>query len=182
MKKIFCMLAAFIFLTGCGETGELLNTPTKKVEMFLGNYQTLNSNVLEQLDDIIEKDMTFDDTQKETYRDLMKNHYKNLTYEIKDEIIDGDMATVTVEIEVTDYSKIMNEAEQYKTENKEQFNDEAGEYNETLFNDYRLGKLKEAEERVKYTIDFTLTKVNEDWELDELTDEQEAKIHGLYTY
>lgn len=180
MKRLFCMFAAFTLLTGCGE--EMLNTPTKKVEMFLGNYQTLDSNVLEQLDDIIETEVTFDDSQKETYRDIMKNHYKNLTYEVKDELIDGDTATVTVEIEVTDYSKIMNEAEQYKTENNTEFNNEAGEYDETLFNDYRLGKLQEANERVKYTIDFTLTKIDEEWELDTLTDEQEAKIHGLYTY
>ena len=183
MKKIFCLFASLLFITGCGcENGTLLNTPTKKVEMFLGNYQTLNSNVIEQLDDVINADATLIDTQKDTYRDIMKEHYQNLTYEVKDEVINGDKATVTVEIEVTDYSKVINEAEQYKTDNPDEFNDDEGIYNESLFTDYRLEQLKKAQDRVKYTIDFTLTKIDDAWELDNLTDEQEAKIHGLYSY
>ena len=59
---------------------------------------------------------------------------------------------------------------------------DAGEYDEKLFIDYRLNKLKEAKDTVKYTIDFTLTKVEDEWKLDPLTDEQENKIHGLYSY
>ena len=181
MKKILSLFIDCILLTGC-ETGELLNTPTKKVEMFLGNYQTLNSNVVEQLDDVIENETIFNDTQKETYRDIMKKHYKNLTYEIKDEKIYGDMATVTVEIEVTDYTKVMTEAEKYKTDNPNEFNNDEGIYDESLFTNYRLENLKNAKDRVKYTIDFTLTKNDDEWELDSLTEEQESKIHGLYSY
>ena len=150
--------------------------------MFLGNYQTLNSNVIEQLDDVIESETSFDETQKQTYRDIMEKHYKNLTYEIKDEKIDGDMATVTAEIEVTDYTKVMTDAEQYKTDNPNEFNNDEGTYDESLFTNYRLENLKNAKDKVKYTIDFTLTKNDDEWELDPLTDEQEAKIHGLYTY
>ena len=181
MKKILGLFVASLLLTGC-ETGELLNTPTKKVEMFLGNYQTLNSNVIEQLDDVIENETTFDETQKQTYRDIMEKHYKNLTYEIKDEKIDGDIATVTAEIEVTDYTKVMTDAEQYKNDNPNEFNNNEGTYDESLFTNYRLENLKNAKDKVKYTIDFTLTKNDDEWELDPLTNEQEAKIHGLYTY
>lgn len=181
MKKILCLLAAFTFLTGC-DNGSLLNTPTKKVEMFLANYQTLDADVLEQLDDVVEATDSFDDDQKDMYREIMKKHYKNITYEVKDEIIDGDTATVTTEIEVTDYSKIISEADTYRIENENEFMNDAGEYDEKLFIDYRLEKLKEAKEKVKYTIDFTLTKVEDEWKLDPLTDEQENKIHGLYSY
>ena len=181
MKKIFGFLATLLLLTGC-ENGTLLNTPTKKVEMFLANYQTLDADVLEQLDDVVDREDTFDDDQKDTYRDIMKKHYKDLTYEIKDEVIDGDTATVTTEIEVTDYSKVMKETDTYRTENEGEFTNTAGEYDEKLFIDYRLEKLKEAKETVKYTIDFTLTKVDDEWKLDTLTEEQEDKIHGLYNY
>jgi len=183
MKKIFCLLAAILFLTGCSCTNvAMMNTPTKKVEMFLSNYQTLDEDVLKQLDEVVNREDTFDETQKETYRDIMKKHYQDLTYEVKDEVINGDTATVTVEVEVTDYSKIMSEADAYRTENESEFLDEAGEYDESLFVDYRLEKLKDAKEKVKYTIDFTLTKINDEWELDSLTDEQENKLHGLYNY
>ena len=183
MKKIFCFLAAFVFLTGCSCTnGKLLNTPTKKVEMFLSNYQTLDKDVLTQLDEVIDRVDTFNDSQKDEYRDIMKKHYQNLTYEIKDEIIDGDTATVTTEIEVTDYSKIMKEADIYKQEHTDEFTNDEGVYDESLFMDYRLEKLKEAKDTVKYTIDFTLTKVEDEWKLDNLTQEQENKLHGLYNY
>ena len=181
MKKLFCLLAAVTFLTGC-DNGGLLNTPTKKVEMFFANYQTLDADVLEQLDDVVDATESFDDDQKDTYREIMKKHYKNITYEVKDEIIDGDTAIVTTEIEVTDYSKVISEADTYKEENEKEFMNDAGEYDEKLFIDYRLNKLKEAKDTVKYTIDFTLTKVEDEWKLDPLTDEQENKIHGLYSY
>jgi len=183
MKKIFCFLAAFLLLTGCDSaTGTLLNTPTKKVEMFLSNYQTLDADVMEQLDKVVNSEDTFNDEQRDTYREIMKKHYKDLTYEVKEEVVNGDTATVTVEVEVTDYSKIMNDADTYRDENENDFMNDEGIFDESLFTNYRLERLKEADETVKYTIDFTLTKVNDEWILDDLTDEQESKLHGLYSY
>jgi len=183
MKKIFCLLAAILFLTGCSCTNvAMMNTPTKKVEMFLSNYQTLDEDVLKQLDEVVNREDTFDETQKETYRDIMKKHYQDLTYEVKDEVINGDTATVTVEVEVTDYSKIMTDADTYRDENEDEFMNDEGLFDESLFTNYRLEQLKEADEKVKYTIDFTLTKVEDDWVLDDLTEEQENKLHGLYSY
>lgn len=183
MKKIFYFLVSFMFLTGCScENGNLLNTPTKKVEMFLANYQTLDADVLKQLDDVVDNEDAFNQTQKDKYRDIMKKHYQDLTYEIKDEIIDGDTATVTTEIEVTDYSKVMMDADTYKNEHSEEFTNDEGVYDESLFIDYRLKQLKDVKETVKYTIDFTLTKIDNEWKLDTLTEEQENKLHGLYNY
>lgn len=183
MKKLICFLVSFALLTGCGcQNGKLLNTPTKKVEMFLANYQTLDNDVLTQLDNVIDHEESFTEAQKKTYRDLMKKHYQDITYDVKDEKIDGDSAVVTAEIEVRDYSKAITEANQYKKEHPEEFKNEASEYDESLFMDYRLEQLKKVKDTVKYTIDFTLTKVDDEWKLDTLTDEQEKKIHGLYTY
>lgn len=183
MKKIIVILATFIFLTGCGcENGVLMNTPTKKVEMLLANYQTLDKDVLEQLDDVVNKEDSFNDDQRDAYRDIMKDHYKNLTYEVKDEVINGNQATVTTEIEVTDYSNVIEEAAQYRLEHEDEFKDEDGNFDESLYINYRLDKLKDAKEKVKYTIDFTLTKVDDEWKVDPLTEEQEDKIHGLYRY
>ena len=183
MKKIVYLLGAFLFLTGCSMTNvAMMNTPTKKVEMFLSNYQTLDEEVLTQLDEVVEKEDTFNENQKETYRNIMKKHYQDLTYEIKDEVINGDTATVTAEIEVTDYSKIMTDADTYRDENESEFMNEEGLFDDTLFTSYRLEQLEKADDTVKYTIDFTLTKVEDDWILDNLTDEQSDKLHGLYSY
>ena len=38
----------------------------------------------------------------------------------------------------------------------------------------------ETEDRIKYTIDFSLTKLNNKWHLDELLETDRQKIHGLY--
>ena len=184
MKKIGIFLLGLFFITGCSccNTKLTMDTPTKKVENFFSNYQTLNSTVLTQLDDVVSKETDFTEEQKEEYKKIIKDHYKDLKYEIKDEIIDGDNATVTVEIEVTDYSKIMTDADAYLTENPNEFNDAQGVYDVSLFTKYRLEKLKEAKDTVKYTLNLTLTKIDDDWALDALSDTDESKIHGMYVY
>ena len=181
MKKIIVpIILSFILFTGCGE--KLNNTPTKQVEMFFMNYQTLNQKVIDDLDNVLKNDNTMTNDQKEKYKEIMKKHYKNLTYDIKDEVIDGDNATVTVEIEVTDYSKIMTDADTYLSEHPEKFNNEEGVYDVSLFTKYRLEKLKEAKDKVKYTLNLTLTKVNDEWVMDTISDTDESKIHGMYVY
>ena len=53
---------------------------------------------------------------------------------------------------------------------------------EAKYIEYRLGKLGEAKDRVKYTIDFTLTKKDGKWMLDDIDDATRQKIHGLYEH
>jgi len=181
MKKLCVIISIMsLLLVGCGET--LMNTPTKKVEMFLDKYKTLDNDVTTQLNDVVDGYSLFDDESKEEYKKLMQKHYKNLNYEVKEERINGDQAVVTTEIEVTDYSKIMTDANSYLANHRDEFSDSNGNYNELLFTKYRINKLKEASETVKYTIDFQLKKENKKWVLEDLTDEQEAKINGMYTY
>ena len=49
------------------------------------------------------------------------------------------------------------------------------------FLDYKLDLLEEVEDRKTYTVEFTLTKEEKDWVLDDLSNENISKIHGLYT-
>ena len=231
MKRIILCISciiAILFLSGCS----MDNTPTKKVENFLDNYKNQDETVITQLDEMVTSDGLMNDNQRTTYTDIMKRQYEDLTYEIKDEVIDGDTATVTVEIEVYDYYKINQEANQYYTEHPDEFttnnnNDEVGPVVSTeegarnrveegvegvvdgaqdavegvtesaedviegatdvitdnsKYIDYRLGRLNEAKDRVTYTIDFTLTKVNDVWTLNEIDDVTRQKIHGLYSH
>ena len=184
MKKVIVFMLGLILVTGCscGNTNLVKKTPTKTVENFFKNYQTLDISVIKQLDEVVDKKTEFTEEQKKEYKELMKKHYKELTYEVKDEVIDGDNATVTVEIEVTDYSKIMTDADTYLSQNPNEFNNSEGVYDVTLFTNYRLEKLKEAKDKVKYTLNLTLTKVNDEWMLDTLSDTDESKIHGTYVY
>lgn len=180
MKKIMLLITGMILLVGCGNS-KLLNTPTKRVEMFFGKYQSLDEDVVKQLEDVSSSEMIFNDEQKKKYVDFMKEHYKDIKYEIKDEVINGDTATVTVEIDVKDYSKIMSDADTYLEEHPEEFNKD-NQYNESLFTDYRLEQLKATKDRVKYTIELTLTKIDDEWVLDDLNSDTEKKIQGIYDY
>ncbi len=184
MKKILFSLFAFVALTGCSlNVSNVDNTPTKKVEAYLNNYQSLDDSVLEDLDLVIEKEESFNDTQKESYKDIMKKHFEDLTYKIKDETVNGETATVEAEIEVTDFYKINQASDAYLEEHKDEFNDESGNYDISKYMDYKLEQMKKATDKVKYTIYFTLTK-DEDgkWQIDDIDESDEEKILGIYEY
>ena len=107
--------------------------------------------------------------------------YQDLTYEIKDETIDGDNATVTAQIEVYDYYKVNNEVNNYIGNNSNDFaTDGVYDTNKGLM--YRIGELSKSKDRVIYTITLNLTKVNDDWTIDNLTNEDLEKIHGTYVH
>lgn len=182
MKKVLSILSIILIMTGCSLGADMDNTPTKKVETYLNNYQTLDSKVLTELDSIVNQETTFDEDQKTSYRDILKKHYQDLNYTIKEETVNGDKATVEVEIEVSDYTKALKEAETYKTTNESDLLDEEGIFDESKFNDYKLGLLESNTERVKYTIYFSLTKTNDEWVLDELNETEQEKILGIYEY
>lgn len=182
MKKLLIIFTIFILLTGCN-LSDIDNTPTKQVEAFFNNYQTLDKKVLDDLDTVIAKQTTFTNEQRDEYRSIIKKHYQNLTYEIKDETVNGDRANVEVEIEVTDFYKVLNEAEKYLNNNPSEFLDNNNNYDEKKYVDYELKKLKNANETVKYTLNLTLTKnENGNWILDNIDEIEEKKILGTYEY
>jgi len=182
MKRILKFLTFALILTGCSIGEDMDNTPTKQVETYLNNYQTLDSNVLAKLDAIVNNEELFDEDQKITYRDILKKHYQDLTYTIKEETVNGDKATVEAEIEVTDYTQALKSAESYKTTNESEFMNDNNEFDDVKFNNYKLDLIKNSKERVKYTIYFSLTKEDDTWKLDELTNTEEEKILGIYEY
>lgn len=180
MKKIIICILSILFLSGCNE--KMFNTPTKQVEMFFQNYQTLHEDVLKQLNNVVNEEENFNADQRLAYKELMKKHYQNLKYEIKDEKIDGDIAIVTVEIEVKDYSKSLKESDNYLESNKAEFYDEKGVYNEFLFTTYRIEQLEKVKDTVKFTLNLSLTKINDEWKLDDISNIDEQKINGVYYY
>lgn len=98
MKKLI-ILISIIFLTGCTD---IMNTPSSKVEEFLGKYQTMDTSIVKELDDTIEE-LNASDNYKKEYKSLLLKQYQNLSYKIKDEKIDNNTANVEVGIEVFDY-------------------------------------------------------------------------------
>lgn len=123
MKKIIVFLGISILLfTGCDNA---MSTPTERVEEFLGKYQSMDSEVLAQLDSVISADTDMNDDQKKEYRSLLEKQYQNLAYKIKDETITDDTATVDVEIEVYDYATSIAKSREYYDEHKDEFKNDA---------------------------------------------------------
>jgi hypothetical protein len=145
--------------------------------------------------------------QKSTYKELLEKQYQNLSYKINDEDISGDTATVDVEIEVYDYQTTITKARNYYLEHQEEFNKEEDNDNETdnsndnivsdtvedikevtedtidkikSYIDYKLKEMKTVTEKTKYDITFTLTKEDGVWVIDELSETDKLKLHGLY--
>ena len=186
MKKVLILLSLVLMLvTGCG----MKATPTKKVEEFLGKYQSMDSTVLSQLDSVISKDTSMSDDEKKEYRGLMEKQYQNLSYKIKNEEIEDGNATVSVEIEVYDYATSIKKSKEYYQEHIDEFLDDKKDDstveddidNSKKFIDYKIKQLKNVTARTKYDIKFYLTKNDKDeWVLDDITDIDRQKIHGLY--
>lgn len=182
MKKILVIFSLLI-LTACSfNIDDIDNTPTKKVEEYLNNYQSLSSDVVNDLDIVVERETTFNLEQKNKYRKIMKKNFSNMSYTVKEETINADSAEVEVEINVYDYYKVNKAADNYLLENRDEFVTD-GVYDETKFIDYKLDKMDKNTDKVKYTIYFNLSKDDKgDWSLDEVSESDEEKILGIYNY
>lgn len=175
MRKVLIFLTIFLTVTGCTF---LNNSPIGVTEDLLKKYQTVDEEVVKQLNVILEN-TDYTDDQKDKYKEIMKEQYRCLSYEIKDDYVDGNNAYVDVEITVKDFYKVIKDAEEYFNLNKDEF--ESDDYIVKL-NDYKLEKLKEAKEKVSYTIRIFLSKQNNNWQIQELDRDTLDKISGIYAY
>lgn len=168
MKKLLILLMLSVSLIGCS----LSNTPTSKVEELMTKYQTVDDDIKDEIE-IVLTDETLTLEQKRDYRDLIEKQYKNMSYEVKEEIIDGDKATVTVAIEVVDYKKVIQQLEN-------QYIDKV-DYSIEDYNTEKIAKLKGAKEKVTYTLDIEVSKTSEgEWKVDNLSNIDKKKIQGMY--
>ena len=179
MKKKIILISLFMLcfiLTGCS----LNNTPKAKVETLLMKYQKNSDSVMSELDDYLNT-LNIKDDAHEEYKKVYTKQYSDLTYNIKDEMIDGDTATVTTQIEVYDYYKIDNDATKYVSDNPNKFSTN-NVYDSKKVLEYKIDKLTNAKDRVTYTVVFDLTKVDNEWKVDNLSNEDLEKIHGIYAH
>ena len=201
MKKFASVVLFFgvllLLLSGCSNA---MDTPTSKVEEFLGKYQRMDDDVVSQLDQVLKDDDSMNDDQKEEYRSILEKQYQNLSYKIENEEINGDNATVDVEIEVLDYATTIAKAKEYYEEHKDEIekeNQEEQSDNDNVvedategveeaveesaaYIDYKLKELKSVSDTTTYNITFYLTKEDGEWKLQDLSDLDLRKIHGLY--
>ena len=182
MKKILILLLLPLTITlGCKNN---YITPSNTVSNYLSKYQNLDKKLLKELDLIISNDKEMNNTQKKEYKKLMEKQYQNLSYKIESEEIDNDTAIVNTEIEVLDYESTIKKSKKYFIENQEEFTNEHVDDKKIdkldSFINYKLKQLKNTEEKTKYKMTFHLIKRKNMWMIENLTEEDYKKIHGLY--
>lgn len=178
MKKLFNILIFLLLtitLTGCSKSAKMT------VEEYLDRYNSLDAEVLNDMNEIVNmENMSTED--KEIYTAIFKKQYADLQYKILDEEYDGDEAIIKVKISVYDYYKVQKEASTYLANNADEFNNEDGIYEPSLFIKYKLEKMKMATDKVDYTIDFYVVKNDNKWIVSSLSNADLEKIHGIYNY
>ena len=178
ISKILLVIVALFVVSGCES---MKSSPTKRVEELLAKYKSKDKSVINQLENVIADAGTMSDEQKSIYRELMEKQYENLNYKIKEEKIDGSSATITTEIEVYDYGKAISDSEAYLNNNQAEFQDtETGLIDANKYMDYKIGQMKNINDKVTYTINFNLNKSDNDWLIEDLNDIDRLKLHGLY--
>lgn len=164
-KKLLLLVIPLLLLVAC----TMANTPTSKVEELFTKYQTLDTDIDTGISSVLDE-QNLSESQKERYRKILENQYRNLTYQIKEEIIDGNTATIIVEIEVLDLKKTIND-----------LTFDSSIYTKETYDEEKLNRLEKAKDKVKYTLELTVTKNdNDEWKLNALTNENIKKIQGMY--
>ena len=178
MKKKLLFIIVLLLITGCSMFG---STPDTTVKNFFNKYRNNDETVVSELNDYLNSEDMDEETLKE-YKEVYLRQYSNIDYKIKDTKIDGDKATVEVEIKVYDYYKTNNETSDYFNDNKDKFLKEDGDIDINKYIEYRINKLLETTDQVTYTLNLNLVKTDDTWEIEPLTNEELEKIHGTYAY
>lgn len=178
MKKFLPLILVFcMVVTACswGWPG----SPKMKVEEYLASYQKLDNKVIDDLNnDMTGLNLTTDEQQ--SYIDIMKENYRKLSYVLSNEKISGNTASVDVKLKVIDLSGIENSAQTYIDTNPKDFHDVNGNIIVNKYFNYKISLMKKAMDTKTYNTTFTLTKNNNNWSVNKLTDEQMQMIKGIY--
>lgn len=179
MKKIVIVILTIIcfLLTACS----LESSSRDAVKDYFSLYHKKDSVVIEQLDNFLElQELT--DEQKKVYKDVLERQYENILYEIKNETSEGDTSYFEVKITVLDLYKVQQDAKEYAEKHPDEFRDSQGKYDENKFIDYKLEKMKETNDITTYDIILKVIKDDTGYRVEQLSNEDLEKIHGIYNY
>lgn len=174
MKKILLFIS-LLFIVGCGYE----KSPTNEVKNYLNSYRDLDGQVLVQIEEEADRE-DFTDKQKDTYKDILKKQYQDLSYKILKEEKDDEVTHVTVKIKVYDLYSAENNASNYLSDHMNEFYDEQGKYDSSKYLDYKLNLMKNVTNKIEYTIIFNVTKEDNDYVVIQPSEEDLEKIHGVY--
>ena len=176
MKKIIIILITII-LCACS----LTDSPSLKVKEYLDNFNNLNENVIEDMESAIIKE-NLSSSNTSIYREVLTKPYKDLKYDIVEEKINNDKSEVKVKVTVYDLYNSKLESENYMNENQNEFFNDENIFDEEKYMKYKLDEMLKTKNTITHDITFNLTKINDEWKIDNIDREVLEKIHGLYDY
>ncbi|MBR5662898.1 MAG: membrane lipoprotein lipid attachment site-containing protein [Bacilli bacterium] len=176
MKKIIVIILTLFLVSGCIKK----DLASDVVKAYLNNYVNLTSDVKESLNKTISENNEFSDLNKKMYKKILLRQYKDLKYTILTEEYDRDKALITVNINVYDLNKADEAATNYLSTNLKEFYDNDDKFNNDKYINYKLNLMYESKDRVDYNIVFFLNKKKNKWVLEQPTDSDLEKIHGIY--
>ena len=177
MKKILIVILSLLMVVGCSCSND---KAADAVEKYFNDYKSLSDNVLDDIDEIADKE-NLSDKQKDVYKDVLKRQYRDLNFTIENESYDGDNATVTVKITVYDLYKATKASTTYLNEHPDEFLT-SGTYDQEKYLDYKLDQLKNTKETISYNVVLKTIKVDGKWQVEQPNEETLEKIHGIYDY
>ena len=178
MKKILILFMAVFIFAGCSCSLDDTN-PEEAVDTFFEKYRNKDEGVITQLIDTITNEELMDE-QQDDYRALMEKQYDQFAYVVQDVEVDEDNATSTVELTVLDYKSAQLKAEEELKNNPEKFNDESGNFSEQKYIDYKIEEMNNVTDTTTHTLEISLVKEAGMWKVEQLSNEDISKIHGLY--
>ena len=145
------------------------------------NYKNLSDEVRKDLEITISNE-DLSNINRENYKKALLRVYDNLSYEIIDESIKGDNAEVEARVTVINLAREEKESNDYMLNNPEEFYNLNQEFDNDLYNSYRIEKMLKALDKIDYNIIFNVKKKEGIWTLVEPNRDVIEKLNGLYNY
>ena len=146
-------------------------TPVDLTLEFMNKYKNASSEVMKEVNYPFEEELT--NTQKERYKEIIKSQYLALKYEITDETVGEIDAIIKVEFEVLDYKSSHDKAISYLQLYEKDLSKEKQM-------DYVLKQISNTKEKTRYSIEFNYYKLDDKWEMINLTKADYNKLAGTF--
>lgn len=154
-------------------------------ETYRSRYRNLMTNQYKNMeykikDEIIEDDNAVVEVEVTVYdyASSIRNSNEYLNSH-SDEFMIKDKATINEEDKNDETTKDDVDTEDKMKDNNTN-NSLLNSYDEDKFTDYKLTQMENVNDTVTYTLEFTLTKVDNKWQMDSLSNADIEKIHGIY--
>lgn len=138
---------------------------------FMNKYKNASNEVMNEVKYPYSDELN--DTQFNTYKDLIRSQYKSLTYQIVDEKVSEVDAIIKVDFDVFDYASSYDKATSYLSLYGQDMSLEKQV-------NYKLKAMSDTKEKITYSIEFKYYKLDGVWYMLDVTTADLSKLTGTF--